>query len=395
MEQQSQDNPSSVEKVANGIYGTDSLIGRLSSREKEQTDAAKTAVKKIEDVKYPDPPKEMESPKPENYSHSPMEMFGSGAMWLATFGSLLTKRPLTNALNSATGVMKAYQAKDDEAFQKAMEKWKLDTQNAKQMVDYQKELYKDMTSKTIDEQKILASAYKDEGLKMAIEARIMHDHDKASKANGEHVTMAVLKQEEYERRKQQYIDDGEDPAGASRKAFDEVLGTSAEQKQIREERETTNVIAQMDRVVGDIKKAGVISTGAASIPGKIIEYVGGIIDPKTADTRISRINSQIATLKLELATRMKAGRLKLSQEQLDEMIPSKGFNSVAEAVAGIEEIRNTLADKFDLPTKEYNFSEGNTPGVFENASKNVERVKNIENKVTPQQSKSILDQFKW
>lgn len=194
------------------------LFGRLQRSEDERKKSAQDAVERIEKTPFPTAPKLLDPPKPENYNHSPMQTFGSAAMFLASFGSLLTKRPLLSALKSGTAVMNAYHQQDATAFKQAFDTWKIDTENAKIMHDYQMDLYKDMLNKPIEEQKILAAVSKDETTKLAIEGKFLQAQIKAIQGNGGKVTAATAKNEEVQRR----IDEGEDP----RKAFNDVWLTS-------------------------------------------------------------------------------------------------------------------------------------------------------------------------
>lgn len=84
---------------------------------------------------------------PEQHERSPMEAFGSSAGWLAAFGGLLTRRPLTNSLNAASGVMNAYKQQDADTYQKQMEIWKAENDNAIKMFDMQNSQYKNIMDK--------------------------------------------------------------------------------------------------------------------------------------------------------------------------------------------------------------------------------------------------------
>lgn len=124
----------------------------------KETDAG---IKKMESEKLPTPPELKESPKPQDYATDPMQTFGSAAMFLSAFGSLLTKNPLESALNSGAAVMKSASAKDANSFKQAMEKFKIDTDNAWKMANYQQELYKDVIGRDKAELKARAVSAKD------------------------------------------------------------------------------------------------------------------------------------------------------------------------------------------------------------------------------------------
>ena len=77
-----------------------------------------------------------------------MESFGSAAMALAGLGSLMTRRPLTNALNAGAAVMQAYHKNDMEAAQQAYQKWEVETKNAMAMHQFEQEAYRNAIDKS-------------------------------------------------------------------------------------------------------------------------------------------------------------------------------------------------------------------------------------------------------
>jgi hypothetical protein len=73
------------------------------------------------------------------------------AMILATMGSLLTRRPLTTALNAGASVMNAYTQKNQAAANNAQEIWKAETANALNLEKYQMDQYnKALTDRNMD-----------------------------------------------------------------------------------------------------------------------------------------------------------------------------------------------------------------------------------------------------
>lgn len=94
-------------------------------------------------------PKMTELPKPpETKTTDFMESFGSAAMALAGLGSLMTRRPLTNALNASAAVMQAYHKNDMEAAQQAYQKWEVETKNAMAMHQFEQEAYRNAIDKS-------------------------------------------------------------------------------------------------------------------------------------------------------------------------------------------------------------------------------------------------------
>lgn len=141
--------------VSSGVYGD---AWKSAEKFDKQTDEG---VKKMENEALPKVPPLSEPPKPQDYNRSSIDAFGSAAGFLAMFGSLLTKAPLTNALNSGAAVMNAYHAQDAASFKQAMDKWKIDNENAWKMANFNQELYKDVIGRDEAELKARAVSAKD------------------------------------------------------------------------------------------------------------------------------------------------------------------------------------------------------------------------------------------
>lgn len=110
-----------------------------------------------------------EAPTPE--MRNPVEAFGSTASMLGMLGSLLTRRPLTNALNAAAGTMNAYRANDIQGAKIQFDTWKANMENAKTLHDWEMDLYKGALDKlstnsklAMSELEALAYATKNENL---------------------------------------------------------------------------------------------------------------------------------------------------------------------------------------------------------------------------------------
>ncbi len=164
--------------VASAVSGDGfgGLISQMQKNDKEADTANKGYIKKIEDTKTPSAP--TLTPAPEMQQSDPMNGFGSAATWLATFGSLLTRRPLQNALNASADVMDAHKAQDAANFKQKWDKWKTESDNAWKMAEWNQELYKDLIGKTEAEQKITASSTKNKTLEMAIQAKMTESYHK-------------------------------------------------------------------------------------------------------------------------------------------------------------------------------------------------------------------------
>jgi hypothetical protein len=78
----------------------------------------------------------------------PVKAFGSTASILAVFGGLLTKRPLTTSLNAVAGVVNAYKRNDAAAADAAFKEWKVNTDNAIKLHEFQMDAYKQIMDST-------------------------------------------------------------------------------------------------------------------------------------------------------------------------------------------------------------------------------------------------------
>ena len=93
------------------------------------------------------PPDLKPAPKSDDYQTDPMKTFGSAAMVLATLGSLMTRRPLTSALNAGAALNHAVAENDASRFKSAFQTWKAETDNAWKMADWQHQHYDDIMKK--------------------------------------------------------------------------------------------------------------------------------------------------------------------------------------------------------------------------------------------------------
>jgi hypothetical protein len=99
-------------------------------------------VQTAEEAPLPNPPPPLyENPPPTQAPYNPIHAWGSTAMFLAGIGSLLTRTPLTTALNAAGGVLTAYKQQNQEQASAAMDAWKAQTANALNMQKYEFSMY--------------------------------------------------------------------------------------------------------------------------------------------------------------------------------------------------------------------------------------------------------------
>jgi len=78
---------------------------------------------------------------------NPTARFGSAASVLAIFGSLLTRAPLTSALNASASAMNAIKKNDWDTYNASYQTWKTQTDNAMKLHQMQMEAYNSALSK--------------------------------------------------------------------------------------------------------------------------------------------------------------------------------------------------------------------------------------------------------
>lgn len=122
----------------------DTLTDKLTGI-KKQTDALEPP--KLDDMPPP--------PKPVNTD--PVQVWGSTAMALAALGSLMSRQPLTTALNASAAVMQAYKKGDVDQANAEYARWKVATDNAIKVHKFEMDSYKAAISKAgVDEKGAVA-----------------------------------------------------------------------------------------------------------------------------------------------------------------------------------------------------------------------------------------------
>jgi hypothetical protein len=92
------------------------------------------------DAKTPQMPV-LQKPPSQQANTDPFAAFGQPAMFIATLGSLFTRRPFVNAIQAAGGVLTATAQKDAQIAQHNFDTWKTETENAMKMAKYQQDAY--------------------------------------------------------------------------------------------------------------------------------------------------------------------------------------------------------------------------------------------------------------
>lgn len=104
------------------------------------------------------PPAPFMSPPPTPPSFNPAHAWGSTAMVLAMVGSMLTRHPLTAALNAGSQVMKAYHDQNQEAADQAFSVWQAQNANALNLAKYELDVYSATVKNNQGDDKALTAA---------------------------------------------------------------------------------------------------------------------------------------------------------------------------------------------------------------------------------------------
>ena len=128
--------------ATNPLAAYDKQLAGMRSQEAEidktELDTRKQLEQRREDLK---PPQLQPVPPPQARTTDPQKQWGSAAMALAVLGSLLTRQPLTTAMNSAAAAIKAFHQGDQEAFQTAFKSWQVANENATKLYEFQEKSY--------------------------------------------------------------------------------------------------------------------------------------------------------------------------------------------------------------------------------------------------------------
>lgn len=81
-------------------------------------------------------------PPPQPQETDPVTAWGSLAMLAASLGGFRSRNHATAAVNAAAEALKGIHQKDTEAYQHAMDKWKIESENAARIQNYELDAYK-------------------------------------------------------------------------------------------------------------------------------------------------------------------------------------------------------------------------------------------------------------
>ena len=118
-------------------------------------------------------------PPPTPRTTDPQKAWGSMAMIMAAFGSLLTRTPLTTAMNSAASAIKAFRQGDQEAFDAAYKSWQVANENATKLWEFQQKTYENILGHVERERHIadeeLVAENRETNAKVATAAHALND----------------------------------------------------------------------------------------------------------------------------------------------------------------------------------------------------------------------------
>jgi hypothetical protein len=140
-------------------------------------------------------------PPPQDAHSDPFQAFGQPAMYLAIFGSLLTRNPLASAVNAGAGVLKNTQAMDSAQAQRQYEEWKVTSENSVKLAQYEMNAYKaalsDKTA-TLKEKEVAmrtaAAVFKNPNLQTILDAQGVEGATGYVKAYEKHLNDVVSTQ---------------------------------------------------------------------------------------------------------------------------------------------------------------------------------------------------------
>ena len=139
-------------------------------------------------------------PPPTQVPTDPLQAFGQTGMWIAIFGSLLTRAHLTTAIQAAAGVMKSTHDQDLALAKQRYDTWKIESENAIKMAKFEQEAYKNAINRYRSdaaageaEIKTLAAAFKNAALKQVYETEGMQGVIKYLGKRGQDTSMLSLR----------------------------------------------------------------------------------------------------------------------------------------------------------------------------------------------------------
>jgi hypothetical protein len=167
----------------NSTSGLDGVLQQMVQKDDASRAELKSKIepyiKDIESKEPPKPPQLEEIPKSALEQKSPLENFGSAAMWITTLGSLFTKQPLMNSLAAATGVLNAAHANDVENFSRQLDALKIHNDNVEKAANFELETYKAALDKDKDIASVYTSMFKNDTAATMVQAKMADQYYKS------------------------------------------------------------------------------------------------------------------------------------------------------------------------------------------------------------------------
>ena len=137
--------------------GLQDAANRMST-DLEKVEAGEEATQKQirDEVGNLKPPKVEPIPQPVPQATDAKHIWGSSAMLAAALGSLLTRTPLTTALNAAAGVITAFKKGDQEQADAQFKTWKAASDNYMKLAEFQQKTYEEILGQAKDLSKMSA-----------------------------------------------------------------------------------------------------------------------------------------------------------------------------------------------------------------------------------------------
>ena len=287
---------------------------------------------------------------------SSFEAFGNVAVALAMFGSLLTRKPLTTALNAAAGAMQGYQQGQRQLFEENLQTWKLQSDYASKVAQWQLDRYNAvMDEYEGDQSKLLA----------AISAIAAIDHDAgvahAAKVGDLQMVADLLYDRQnlvnqYNIHRDALAHQADELAETKRfhtaeiehyEREDENRAQAQKQKEAIKAagaKQTDVIINQIDDLVKLVQDhPEVVST--AGMVTRMGETIEGWIGGQPQDTPASRFASAILALRTQVSTALSGSRYysKPRQEQMEQILPGlEHFESPQQVINNLIQMKNIL-----------------------------------------------------
>jgi hypothetical protein len=160
----------------------DNFLGQMSAKseadQKELKSKTEPIIKDMESREPPKAPVLAEVPSEMTKQTSPLETFGSAAMWISTLGSMFTRQPFMNSLAATTGALNAAKQNDIEGFKRQVEQLKIHNENAEKAANFELETYKAALGKDKDAVSAYTAMFKNDTASTLAQAKMFDTYVK-------------------------------------------------------------------------------------------------------------------------------------------------------------------------------------------------------------------------